>query len=177
MAGVDITEDVRIYPILAELRECLRAALGDGAPCFVGILVGPDTPAEYVGECDDADDDGVSCGAAYVALTSAYQTDRFPEPIQYPTCNAVMAYNISVGILRCTPIGEEDGGPISVEDLERITLRSLSDMKAIRFAIQCCFQRAFPKVKVVMGNFTPIPSEGGVVGGEWPIIVREDIEA
>ncbi|QIQ63615.1 hypothetical protein SEA_NAMAGO_32 [Microbacterium phage Namago] len=175
MAGVDITEDLRIYPILAELNACLCAALGDGSPCFCGILVGPDTPVEYVGECEEGDGEA-SCGAAYVSLTGAYQTERFPEPLQSPTCNAVMAYNISVGVLRCTPIGEEDGGPISPEELERITLRALSDMKAIRQAIQCCFMRSFRNVKVVMGVFTPIPSEGGVVGGEWPIIVREDIE-
>lgn len=176
MAGVDITEDRRIYPILAELSACLCTALGDGAPCFCGILVGPDTPVEYVGDCEDSHGEA-SCGAAYVSLTGAFLTERFPEPIQYPTCNGVMAYTLSVGVLRCTPLGEEDGGPISTEDLQRITLRSLSDMKAIRYAIMCCFQNAFSKVKVVMGTFTPIPSEGGVVGGEWPIIVREDIEA
>ncbi|QUE25328.1 hypothetical protein SEA_FIZZLES_32 [Microbacterium phage Fizzles] len=174
MAGVNIEEDLRIYPILAELRECLRIALGDGAPCFVGILVGDDIPSEYVGDCED--DGEPSCGAAYVRVTGAYPTDRFPEPVQYPTCNMAMAYNISVGILRCTSVGEEDGGPIYPPELEQVTLRSLSDMKAIRYAIQCCFQNAFPKVKTLMGTFTPLPSEGGVVGGEWPITVREDLD-
>lgn len=175
MAGVDITEDRRIYPILAELNACLCATLGDGSPCFCGIIVGEDIPVEYVGQCEDGDGES-SCGAAYVRVTGAYPTERFPEPMQYPTCNSAMAYNIAVGVLRCVPIGEEDGGPVDPEELQKITLRSLSDMKAIRQAIQCCFMNAFPKVKVVMGTFTPLLNEGGVAGGEWPITVREDLD-
>ncbi|QNJ55530.1 hypothetical protein SEA_PHINKY_38 [Microbacterium phage Phinky] len=173
MAGVDITEDLRIYPILTELVECLRAALGDGAPCFVGILMGPDVPAEYVGNCVDEDGEP-SCGAAYVRLVGAYPTDNFPDPVQYPTCNMIMAYNVSIGILRCASIGEDDGGPIDPAELEQSVLRGLSDMKAMRQAVQCCFQKAFPHVQTAMGVFTPLPNEGGVVGGEWPLIVGEN---
>lgn len=168
MAGVDITEDTAIYPVLAELSACLCTALGDGTPCFCGILLGPDIPAEYVGDdCEDA------CGAAYVRLVGAYPTDNFPEPVQFATCNMIMAYNVSVGVLRCASIGEEDGGPVDREQLEQQVLRGLSDMKAIRRAIQCCFQNAFPHVRVVMGTFIPLPQEGGVVGGEWPITIHE----
>lgn len=176
MAGVDITEDLRIYPMLAELSACLCAALGDSKPCFCGIIVGNEIPAEHIGDCMEDGEDGEepSCGTAYVRVTGAYPTDNFPDAIQYPTCNTVMAYTVTVGVLRCFSVGEEDGGPMPPEDMEKLTIRRLSDMKAMRQAIQCCFLRAFSDTRHVMGTFTPLPMEGGVTGGEWPIIIQED---
>lgn len=171
-----IENDTAIYPILAELSACLCSALGDGKPCFCGIVVGNDIPVDYVGACEDENGDA-SCGVAYVRVTGAYPTSKFPEAQIAATCNLAMAYNIAVGVLRCFPIGEEDGGPVNSEDFKSLNLELLGDMKAIRRAIQCCFQRAYPHVKMVMGTFTPISVEGGVAGGEWPISVLEATDA
>lgn len=165
-----IEDDTTIYPMLAELNACLCAALGDSVPCFCQIIVGPDIPMDYVGECDNGDE---ACGVAYVRVVGAYPTSNFPEIQAAPTCNMVMAYNLAVGVLRCTSVGEEDGTPVNQEEFAKLQLLLLSDMKAIRRAIQCCFLRAFPRAAHVMGTFTPFPMEGGVVGGEWPIAVLE----
>lgn len=169
---VDITEDQGIYPVLAELNACLCTALGDSSPCFCGILVGEVIPTEYVGSCVDEHGEP-SCGVAYVRVTGAFPTEQFPDPLITGSCNTIMAYNVSVGILRCASVGEEDGGPVDPEEMEKLTLQLLGDMKAIRRAIQCCFLRAFPDVDHVMGTFTPLPMEGGVAGGEWPIVISE----
>lgn len=164
-----IEEDTSIYPMLAELTACLCNALGTSKPCFCGIIAGADIPVEYVGEC--ADD---VCGAAYVRVVGAYPTSNFPEALAAPSCNTVMAYNLAVGVLRCASVGEEDGGPVNQEEFEKTQLLVLSDMKAIRRAIQCCFMRSFSHVRHVMGVYTPLPLEGGVVGGEWPLAILED---
>ncbi len=169
---MDITEDRGIYPVLAELTACLCAALGESRPCFCGLLVGDEIPAEYVGEC--ADDDGEpSCGAAYVRLVTAYPTENFPDALERPTCNSVMAYQVAVGVLRCISIGEDDGSPIDPEELKANALLRLGDMKAMRRAIQCCFGRAFDDVEHVMGVYTPLPQTGDIVGGEWMVTISE----
>lgn len=171
----DITEDTAIYPVLAELSACLCLSLGDSSPCFCGIVMGDAVPVDYVGngDCKDEDDQHVSCGAAYVRVTSAYPTENFPEPLARPTINSVMAYTVSVGVLRCIGVGDEDGGPISKAELEAVTLQLLSDMKSIRQAIQCCLGNAFQDVDHVMGVFTPIDQEGDIIGGEWPVTLLE----
>lgn len=169
----DILEDTQIYPALAELVECLRDSLGDSAPCFCDILMGQQIPVDYVGDCEDAQGNA-SCGAAYVRVEGAYPTADFPEPLAFPTSNSVMAYNVSVGVLRCASIGQDDGNAIDPADLKVLTTQLLSDMKSIRRAIQCCFMLKFPDVQHVMGVFLPIPQAGDVVGGEWPISILED---
>ncbi|QIG59042.1 hypothetical protein SEA_RUBYRALPH_34 [Microbacterium phage RubyRalph] len=171
----NILEDQLIYPVLAELRSCLCAQLGDTAPCFCGIVMGEDIPVDYVGgeDCSDTDSDGIACGAAYVRVANAYPTENFPEPLTRPTCNSVMAYTVYVGVIRCIGVGDEDGGPISQEELQLATERQLSDMLAMRNAIQCCLNSAFPEVDHVLGVFSPIAQEGDVVGGEWPVTLLE----
>lgn len=169
---MDITEDDQIYPVLAELVACLCAALGETAPCFCGLLVGDDLPVEYVGRCE-AETGDPACGVAYVRVMTAYPTENFPEPLARPTCNMAMAYTVGVGVLRCAEVGGDDGSPVDPAEVERITLLQLSDMKAIRRAIQCCLMSSFPEVDHVLGSFTPFPQEGDVVGGEWPVTLLE----
>jgi len=173
MIVADITEDLSIYPVLAELVACLTLSLGDGAPCFSGLLMGDLIPTEYVGHCED-EDGKPSCGAAYVRVVTAYPTENFPDPLVRPTCNSVMAYQVRVGVVRCASVGLDNGDPVEPEELERITLQQLSDMKSIRQAIQCCLINAFPNVDHVLGAFEPMPQEGDVVGGEWPVTLLED---
>lgn len=171
----DIIEDQAIYPVLAELAACLCASLGDTSPCFCGIVMGDAVPVDYVGDgsCADEDAHGVSCGAAYVRVTGAYPTRDFPEPLILPNANDVMAYTVSVGVVRCIGVGLEDGSPIPKAELEQVTLQLLSDMKSIRQAIQCCLVNAFPEVDHVLGVFTPIDQEGDIIGGEWPVTLLE----
>lgn len=163
-----IENDLSIYPMLEELRSCLCSALGDGAPCFCGIVVGEDIPVEYAGECGDD-----NCGAAYVRLANAFPSTAFPEPALEARCFTTMAYTVSVGILRCVSIGDDRGNPPSPDEMRDMALMQLSDMKIIRKAIQCCFGSSFEDVEYVLGQFTPLPMQGGVVGGEWALTIQE----
>lgn len=167
----DITLDKAIYPVLAELSACLCNALGDTVPCFCGLTMGDFVPTDFVGHCESETGEP-SCGAAYVRIMGAYPTENFPEPIAYPRVNSAMAYQVAVGVLRCVAVGEDDGS-MNPDDVEKDTLLMLSDMKAIRSAIACCLQTAFPEVDHVLGIFTPIPQEGDVAGGEWPVTLLE----
>lgn len=163
-----IESDLSIYPILEELKSCLCNALGDSAPCFCGIVVGEDIPVEYAGECDDD-----SCGAAYVRLTGAFPTTNFPQVEGSATCFTTMAYNVSVGILRCVSLGDDRGNMPTPAEVQETSLMLLSDMKTLRRTIQCCFGSTFDEVDYVMGQYTPLPLQGGVTGGEWPVTIQE----
>lgn len=164
----EIESDRRIYPMLVELNACLCAELGDASPCFCGILMGADVPVEYAGQCEDE-----NCGAAYVRVVNSYPSVDFPEPDVSASCNSVMAYSLAVGVLRCVSLGDDDGTPPSPEEMNELTLQMLSDMQAIRRAIQCCLGSNFEDLEYVLGAYTPLPMQGGVAGGETLLTVRE----
>jgi hypothetical protein len=160
--------DAKVYPVLAELSACLCTALGpDATPCFCGVLFGRDIPVEYAGDCDE-------CGAAYVRLLNSFQsTDEFPSPDITPTCSSLTAWTIAVGIVRCSPVGDNRGNPPTPEEMQESARRALADMDAIRNAIRCCFAGKFDdEFEYVLGQFLPIP-DPGVIGGEQTIILRE----
>lgn len=160
--------DARIYPVLDELRACLCAALAESAPCFCGVLVGQDIPVEYAGDCEN-------CGAAYVRLSSAFpSSDTFPQQDISAGCSSVRAYSVYVGIVRCSPIGDESGEPPSPEEADAHARLMLSDMDAIWKAITCWFSGAYEdEIQCVVGMFTPLPTQGGISGGEQELTIQE----
>lgn len=160
--------DAKIYPILDELRLCLCRALGDSVPCFCGIIVGDGIPVEHAGGCDD-------CGAAYVRLVNGFPSTTFPTPDLSATCVSTMTYTLAVGVVRCAPLGRNDGAPPSQEELEETARRGLADMDSIIRAIKCCFVGTFDDVDHVLGAYTPVPASSGVSGGEVQLIVSEPL--
>lgn len=169
-----IPDDETIFPLLAELSACLCAELGeDRVPCFCGILVGDQTPAEYVGT-DDCD----ACGAAYVRLVDAYpSTMAFPAPDEdsSSSCMSAIAYTVAVGVLRCSPTLDERGDLPEPSDLYDFSRALLADMTAMRRAIRCCLASKFEDNAHSLVRYTPLVDAGGVAGGEWTLIIQEAI--
>lgn len=162
---MDPVDDDKIYPILAELSACLCKALEGQAPCFCGIVVGGEIPVEYAGDCH-------SCGAAYVRLINSFPSLEFPEQSASATCATLMAYTVGVGIVRCTPVGDDDGAPPTPEEMDDLARLVLSDMKKIRDTIRCCLGGdTFEDIEYVVGAYTPL--SGGVTGGEQVVTIRE----
>ena len=156
-----------IDPVLAELSACLCAELGETVPCFCGVIVGNDIPLEYAGECEE------ECGAAYVRLVNAFPSINFPQQDTASGCTSLMAYTISVGVVRCAPVGDDRGNPPTPEEVQKLTDQLLSDMHAIRRAVRCCLADKFEDVEYLLGQYVPLPSQGGVAGGEMTLTIQE----
>jgi hypothetical protein len=164
-----LPDDKSIFPILSELAACLCNALAEAkltTSCFCGIIAG-DMPIELGEDCE-------TCVAGYVRLNNAYpSTVRFPDQDADATCQSVMAFNVTVGIARCVPSGDGQYPPTS-EELAAYARDVFADMAAIRRAIRCCLvDDKFEDIEYVLGQYTQVPAEGGVGGGEWELTIRE----
>src|SRR5690606_19852501 len=147
---------------------CLCAALADTVPCFCGIVVGNDIPLDYAGECAEE-----ICGAAYVRVINAFPSTNFPEQDTTAGCVAPMAYSTAVGVIRWASIGGDRGELPSPEEIKDLSMQLLSDMNAIRTAIRCCLASSFEDLDYVLGQYAPLPAEGGVAGGETNLTIGE----
>ena len=163
----EMPDDSVIYPLATELSQCLCAELGDASPCFCGVIVGEDIPVEYAGDCED-------CGAAYVRVTQAFpSTTAFPAPDEQGRCGSLIAFILSVGVVRCVPVGDNAGNPPTPEEMAEVARQALADQAAIRRAITCCFGEKYEDAQYVLGTMTPLPNTGGVMGVEWDVTVQE----
>lgn len=162
----DMIEDTSILPILAELKACLCAELPE-AKCFCGIVIGDQIP--FAPDIDDG-----CCVAGFVQLNTAFPSTVFPLVDQEATCVTTMAFDISVGILRCAPLGD-DANPPTQEAMDAYAHRLLADMAIIRRVVNCCLGgRKFPDVDQWKGLWTPISDDGtGIGGSKQQIIVSE----
>ncbi len=168
---VPAPDDHLIWPILSELAACLCGMLTETGftPCFCGVLYSQTqaVPIEVDG-CQE-------CGAGYVRLNTAFpSTVQFPQPDQQGTCRAVLAFDVTVGIARCAPVGDNFGNPPSPADLADYARQIFSDMALIHRAISCCLVDAkFTDIEYVLGSYTQLPAEGAVGGGEWQLTIRQ----
>lgn len=168
MAG--IIEDSSILPVLAELAACLCAELEGQTACFCGIVIG-DQEIPLDGGLYEGGEG--CCGAGFVRLNSAFPSTQFPLVDQEATCFTSMAFDISVGILRCAPMGE-DGNPPTQEELTAHAHLLLADMALIRRVLTCCLsQNKFPDLDQWVGTWTPLPNEGGISGSMQQVVVGE----
>jgi hypothetical protein len=168
MVSVADVPELPIYLLLHELKGCLCTEI-ENTPCFCEVIIGPDIPLEYAGECDG------ECGAAYVRLDSTFFSTNFPTPDSEPYSNGVVAYSIYAGVIRCAPVADGDSAePPTVEEMIESANQQLADIEGIRRALQCCFEK-FDDRHYLIGQYQPFPLQGGLVGGEWLITVREGI--
>lgn len=163
-----ILQRLKLYPVLAELRACLCRAMDAENSCFCGILIGDDIPAEYA-NCDE------DAAIAYVRVITGYPSSILAlQPDQVAPSGWTRTFNLAVGSLRPQPIGEGRTPP-SAEEVEVATLRSLADMQLAWEAIMCCLgSDKFEDLVYLVGAYTPLPSAGGVGGGEWTVSIQDD---
>lgn len=166
MADETYEMDRSIMPVLAELKACLCAELPEDI-CYCGIVVGGSIPF-------DPQPDDTCCVTGFVRLNNAFPSTVFPLVDQEATCITTMAFDISVGILRCTPLGQ-DGNPPTQKEMDEHAKRLLADMAIIRRVIRCCLGgKKFPDLDQWVGLWEPWPDvETGVSGGMQQIIVSE----
>lgn len=136
----------------------------NGLLCFCGVIPGDSAAIEYAGECGEAD------GMAWVRIAQAYPATGVGLAAQRPgVCGVGTGYDIEVGSMRSITVTEE--APEATEVLAWVEQQD-ADMNALRRAIQCGV--VLNQKDYILGNFTPIGPQGGMVGGAWTVFVMVD---
>jgi len=171
----EFREDTIIYPTMIALSACLCTEIEDSGlptPCACGPIVGS-LVLDYCGTCAD----GKCGGQAWVRLVDAFPSVVFPTPLtDLNNCNAPLAYQLEVGIVRCKPVGTSSGvrgyvPPSTEQQVEALRLQ-LADMAAIRRAINCCFSSDVDDIDYIMGSYVPVSPDGDCLGGAITLWVR-----
>lgn len=161
----EYTEDTAVWPAMVSLSQCLCEEMekaGLTAKCYCGMLPGQQVAWEYPD------------GQAWVRLVGAFPSTQFPNQVSrvVGSCYAPLAISLEVGILRCAPLPKRAGETITpAQQFEAVRLQT-ADMAVMRRAIQCCFKGS----DVLLGNYSPLGPNGGMVGGTWQVYIGEDWE-
>jgi hypothetical protein len=172
-----LVEDTLIYPTIVELAACLCLELeaAGGPPlCYCGPVAGELALDFCGGSCD-----GDGCGGqAWVRFDSAFPSIAFPAPdgALLGNCRSPLAFSLEIGVARCAPQGTNSGvngytPPTMEEYVEAIRLQ-LSDVAAMRRAVQCCFGKN--DRDYILGSYDQLTvSSGGCLGGLFSVAVWE----
>jgi len=156
--------------LLTDIAACLCVTLEEwGLPptCFCGVLPGQTVAIDYFGGCDDE-----SCGngMAWVRLAALYPAQIVGVPMQTPgNCDSTLGMDLEIGVVRCISAGEDDGSPVSPEELAASTYLQSQDALAMRAAMACC--SPLTSKDFILGAYTPYGPDGLVVGGTWTAVV------
>lgn len=153
-----------------EVLEAVVACLGEsikavGAPptCFLGVVPGDAASFEYVGECTD------QCGMAWVRMVSLYPSSSTGvADVSVGNCGKGSGLDLELGVMRCTSVGEGAEPPTPQELAESTALATL-DAQAMFRTVACC--DIFSEKDYIVGTYTPLGPEGGLVGGIVPVSV------
>jgi hypothetical protein len=166
---MDLIDEKKFFPILSRLVECRGTDLAKaGGPslCYCGLMIGDVTPLALM-------DCSTQCGVAWVRPAGAFPSTSFPLPVdasQAISCASPLAMAVEVGVARCAPRGQGKALYPDPQDMFDAARLYMSDMAAMRRAILCCGKQS-PEVLFSLGEWSPIPVQGGVSGGVWSISV------
>lgn len=145
---------------MVSLAGCVETYLAEQGITNCRLIV---TAAESIDLSADMSDGDT----AWVALGRAEPLLMLEEG-QSTRCNAGYRYTLMVGHVTCYPV-EED--PLTDQVMLEVTDRQMTAMLALRQAITCCDWIGTPKTAVFdVVDWTPI-FEGGVVGGQWQVVL------
>lgn len=158
-------------PALEQLAHCLCAALAEHPElpelCFCGVVWGELVPADYV-----QDDKGM----AWVRLISGQPSATFGQPYTEPGCTMPLAFVVEMGVLYCPPMPDS----VDPRDLPSIAdhlvaaRHAATAMEAMFSAVICCFDSQ--DKDLVVGQYTPMGPQGGVMGGTLQLTVEGGVE-
>ena len=150
--------------LLDSVKDELRAEGSLESICFASVLSG-NTVFGAAGqeECG---------GMLWVRMTTAYPSASFPTQVtQRNNCAFTLAYPLEVGILRPSPAVEVFAKDIELPDEGdqfAATQQFFNDMHALQRGILRFSRRVDESV---LGAFTPIGPDDGVLGGTWSLTV------
>jgi len=168
----DLVDDRIMWPVLQRLQECLCAELARaGGPelCYCGHMVGDIMPLDLM-QCGP----GGCGGVAWIRPMQAFSSSQFPTPDEAPSCVAVLAMPIEIGVARCYPHMDvkKRMDPQAMFEASRLYM---SDMQAMRRAVKCCLADESFQGSYAMGTWEPLEAQGGVSGGTWTVTIRPEV--
>lgn len=153
-----------VWPKLLMLRDCLEGTLAaNGAPT-VRTFVAPAGPPPWDICCVA----GRAEGQAWVQLSGTDPTNDFPRQTGPQRLGfGEWAVSVTLGIIRCAAVVDEQGNPPSVDALMANAEKVNRDRMLLQMAIECCF---LPELDVeggyIIGGWRPLGPNGGCVGGQ-----------
>lgn len=162
-------EDERLHNALVAFTQAIGEAL---AVCSYGLTIGQDYvpfEADDEDECDEDDEDSVTCTQAWVRVSGAVPTGGV-SLLDGSECASVLRISLEVGILRCIVI-EDRGEAPKAADVLAAAITSMSDMTAI---YRAATGPEAPEVwdSITAGQWTPSGPLGGQFGGTWTFAVE-----
>lgn len=155
-----MTEDADIFPLAEAVLASVVGQLAlAGLPVVDAAFVAPGNQAAMDYACEG--------GQAWVRIVSAYTSTTFPEPDQsaQSMCVGRPAALIEVGVARCAPEPTQTMGVLEAPAPEVLTESARvqsADREAMRRGII-----AGGGDDVIIGSYTPLGPQGGIVGGFW----------
>ena len=166
--GVTMPLNTYELPLARLLLECLQDA---------ATIDHPNPPEHFslrLGEVamDISQYEDLCCeGLAYVKINSVYPSDDFPAPNeQYTVCANQWAADLEMGILRCSPVGDERFIPTDA-DWTAAAEQVAHDAAAMRLALARFRDRMEPGNPWLARNWAPIDPQGGCSGGTQVVTV------
>lgn len=155
--------------VIKALHSCLCAQIeADGhGVCACIIAVGEAVLADYA----SSDECGV-CGMGWVRLTESYPSVQLGAANQQPgNCEVMLGADFEIGIMRCSPVGDEEGNPPDPSEWAALSEFVAADIDTMRRAILCC-NNSLDNTDIMLGQYTPVGPQGGLVGGVWTLAVQ-----
>lgn len=160
--------DLSVFPVAQVLLECLAAevALLDQAPAVTSLRVGSQVELLIALTRDECCE-----GVAWVRVAAIYPSSTFPvaDTVWTPCAPVQWAAVFELGVARCAPTPDANSIP-SADDWNALAEAVLEDAAAMRRAI-CCFEATERDRMNLPGLWTPLPVEGGCVGGTQQLTV------
>lgn len=165
-------QDPVVMPLARELLECLEQEIAKvpSPPLRTGLRTGT-----VVAHLLSTSDDECCQGLAWVRpVTFAPSSAVFPVPDSTPVKTGVRSWavQLEIGAIRCAPTPDEHHIP-TAEEWDETTQAVMDDAAAMRRAV-CCFAELKQGRwgRMVVGAWTPLPVEGGCVGGTLVVTVQ-----
>lgn len=164
--------DPLVMPVAREMLECLAQEMAkvESPPAYVQLRTG-----DVVAHLLSTSSDECCEGLAWVRPGPFFPSSAvFPIQDVSPQPKGVgaWAFTLELGAVRCAPTPDETGIP-TAEEWDVTTQAVMDDAAAMRRALCCWIDAVQGRAKrVIPGIWTPLPLEGGCVGGILPITFR-----
>lgn len=169
----EVTQHV-LTCVCASLYEASQAVEGQpGCPCRA--CTAPGAVSQIAWECPDKCTGEGDGGSLTVVTNRLYISSAFPNQSLSDPCEpATTVADVSVVLLRCVPVFDENLNAPSCEALDRAAQIQNIDMMAMLQAARCCVpnrpgrQR---KMRTVVGDFRTIGPQGGCAGAQMQLLL------
>jgi hypothetical protein len=166
--------DPTVMPLVRQMLDCFRQELAkvENPPARVQMRTG-----DIVAHLISTNDDECCAGLGWVRPVAFYPSSAaFPQQDESVTQKGVTAWAVvlELGAVRCAPTPDAHSIPTE-DEWETATQAVMDDAAAMRRAI-CCFVDSDPTRRFIQntvpGQWTPLPMEGGCVGGTLTVTIR-----